>query len=117
MTQENLNNVIAANNSFSAITDDIDAKSLAFAGIQADYADALKKDRDAKRRARREARREEWDSIPPGGKVAICVIGGIAFTCLIVGGMIVAKRILEANDASGCGCAEQGDASLLCNLM
>lgn len=116
MTQTNLENVINANANFAAI-DNIDAKSLAFAGIQADYADALKKERDAKRQARRDARREQWDSIPPGGKVAICVIGGIAFTCLIVGGVIVAKRILESNEDANCGCAEQGDASLLCNLM
>ena len=116
MTQSNIENVISANANFAAI-DNIDAKSLAFAGIQADYADALKKERDAKRQARRDARREQWDSIPPGGKVAIYVVGGVAIAALIVGGVIVAKRIIDANDAATCGCAEQGDASLLCNLM
>ena len=116
MTQQNIENMIQANEKFGAITD-IDAKGLAFAGIQSDYANALKADRDAKRQARRDARREQWDSIPPGGKIAICVVSGIACTCLIVGGVIVAKRIFESNEAAGCGCAEQGDASLLCNLM
>jgi hypothetical protein len=116
MTQTNLENVINANANFAAI-DNIDAKSLAFAGIQADYADALKKDREARRQARRDARREQWDNIPTGGKVAIYIVGGVAVACLIVGGVIIAKRILDANEAACCGCAEQGDASLLCNLM
>lgn len=115
MTQNNIENVINANANFAAI-DNMDAKALAYAGIQANYLDALKEERKQKRMERAQARRDAWDNIPTGGKVAIYIVGGVAVACLIVGGVIVAKKILEANEASGCGCAEAGDASLLVNF-
>lgn len=115
MTDKNVQNICAANKAFAEI-DGMDAKALAYAGIQANYLDALQEDRRQKRADRAKARRDAWDNIPVGGKIAIYVIGGVTVAFLIVGGVVVAKKILEANEASGCGCAEAGDASLLVNF-
>lgn len=115
MTNNNLENMVNCGNNFAAI-DNVQDKGLVLQCLQNDYLKDLKKYRKDQADARLQERVDRWNAKSTGEKILIITVGGMAALALGACVVVLVKKIMEANEASGCGCDENADASLLANV-